>query len=295
MNLKQLEFAVALAEERNFTRAAQRCHIVQSALSHQIARLEEELGALLFERLPRHVRVTPAGDAFLAHARRALESVRRIHEDVAAVTGEVRGSLAVGKISSLTTVDLVDVLADFHQQFPQVDIRLRMDMSEILLQDVRERRLDLAFVGLLSSDPVEGVAYRVLAEEELVSILPEGHPLSGRERLRLDELADLPLVDFQAGSSARRQTSEAFAALGLPHRVRFEISHMSLLEKFVCRGLAVGLVPATIAQGFRQVVRIPVCDAPVRRVYVVWQTMPTPAAQAFLSTLDRALESGKPA
>ena len=112
MNLKQLEFAVALAEEGNFTRAAERCHVVQSALSHQIAHLEQELGATLFERLPRQVRATAAGETLLVHARQVLASLRHLRADVAAVSGEVRGLLAIGQISSLTDIDVVAMLAD---------------------------------------------------------------------------------------------------------------------------------------------------------------------------------------
>ncbi len=147
MNLKQLEFAVALAEERHFTRAAERCHVVQSALSHQIARLEAELGATLFERLPRQVLVTPAGEALLVHARQALAAVERAQQDVAAAVGTIRGTLTVGLISSVPRLDIVELLATFHARHPQVDIRLRQDKSETLLAAVRERQLDFALMA----------------------------------------------------------------------------------------------------------------------------------------------------
>jgi len=133
MNLKQLEFAVALAEEGNFTRAAERCHVVQSALSHQIAYLEQELGTPLFERLPRQVRATAAGEALLVHARQVLASLRHLRADVAAVSGEVRGLLAIGQISSLTGIDVVAMLAAFQQAHPQVEFQLRVDKSEDLI------------------------------------------------------------------------------------------------------------------------------------------------------------------
>jgi DNA-binding transcriptional LysR family regulator len=148
MNLKQLEFAVALAEEGNFTRAAERCHVVQSALSHQIAHLEQELGTTLFERLPRQVRATAAGEALLVHARQVLASLRHLRADVAAVSGEVRGLLAIGQISSLTDIDVVAMLAAFQQAHPQVEFQLRVDKSEDLIAQVQSRALDVALVGL---------------------------------------------------------------------------------------------------------------------------------------------------
>lgn len=289
MNLKQLEFAVALAEEANFTRAAERCHVVQSALSHQIAALEQELGTPLFERLPRQVRATAAGEAMLVHARQALASLRHLRADVAAVSGEVRGLLAIGQISSLTGIDVVAMLAAFQQVHPQVEFQLRVDKSEDLIAQVQSRVLDVALVGLAPSAALDGLCHQMLQEEDLVAVLAPSHRLARRRRLPLTELQDEALVDFPRGTGARRQTDDAFAAAGLPHTVRFEVNLMELIERFVRHGLAVGIVPALIAEGFEGVVRIPLQPTPTRRVHLVWQRLPTPAARAFVeAVLSRA-------
>ncbi|MBA0448843.1 LysR substrate-binding domain-containing protein [Stenotrophomonas maltophilia] len=289
MNLKQLEFAVALAEEGNFTRAAERCHVVQSALSHQIAALEQDLGTPLFERLPRQVRATAAGEAMLVHARQVLASLRHLRADVAAVSGEVRGLLAIGQISSLTGIDVVAMLAAFQQVHPQVEFQLRVDKSEDLITQVQSRGLDVALVGLAPSAALDGVCHRMLQEEDLVAVLAPSHRLARRKRLPLTELQDEALVDFPRGTGARRQTDDAFAAAGLPHTVRFEVNLMELVERFVRHGLAVGIVPALIAEGFEGVVRIPLQPTPTRRVHLVWQRLPTPAARAFVeAVLSRA-------
>ncbi len=283
MNLKQMEYALAVAEEGSFTLAAERCHTVQSALSHQVARLEEQLGAKLFERTSRRVSLTPAGEAFVRSARIALDAAQRVAHDVAAACGEVRGALSIGTISSLTSLDLVECLGQFHQRFNQVDIRLRVAQSETLLDDVQQRRLDIAFVGFWPGEHLERVQWRLLAEEELVVVVPLNHPLAKSTLVSLIDLVDEPLVDFPAGTSARRQTDEAFTAKRLQHRVQFEVDSMDLVEKFVRRGLAIGLVPAKIAEGLREMVAIPVSDAPRRRVYALWSTSPTPAAEAFIA------------
>lgn len=285
MNLKQLEFAVALAEEGNFTRAAERCHVVQSALSHQIAALEQELGTPLFERLPRQVRATAAGEAMLVHARQALASLRHLRADVAAVSGEVRGLLAIGQISSLTGIDVVAMLAAFQQVHPQVEFQLRVDKSEDLIAQVQSRDLDVALVGLSPSAGLDGVCHQMLQEEDLVAVLAPSHRLARRKRLPLTELQDEALVDFPRGTGARRQTDDAFAAAGLPHTVRFEVNLMELVERFVRHGLAVGIVPALIAEGFEGVVRIPLQPTPTRRVHLVWQRLPTPAARVFVEAM----------
>ena len=289
MNLKPIEYALAVADTGSFTRAAERCHVVQSALSHQIARLEEQLGAQLFERTSRRVRLTPAGEAFVPSARAALEAARRIGEEVAAACGQVRGRLSIGEISSLTGLDLVDLLAGFHHQYPDVDIRWLASKSELMLVDVRERRLDVAFIGVWPGESLDGVVSRLLAREELVAVLPPAHPLATVERLALAQLEDQPLVDFQAGTGARRQTDEAFIAAGVRHRVQFEVGTIGLVERFVQRGLALGLVPARIAAGFEGVAVVPVCDAPMRHLYAIWSTSPTPAASAFIRLLEQGL------
>ncbi|OLS62130.1 LysR family transcriptional regulator [Pseudomonas putida] len=289
MNLKQIEYALAVAETGSFTKAAQRCHVVQSALSHQIARLEEQLGTQLFERSSRWVRLTTAGEAFVPNARIALDAARRIADEVAAATGEVRGRLSIGEISSLTELDLVDLLAGFHREYPKVDIRWLMGKSELMIGDVRERRLDVAFIGVWPGESLEGVEHRLLAKEELVAVLPREHPLVIHRRLSLAQLEDQPLVDFQAGTGARRQTDEAFATAGLRHRVQFEVGTTNLIEKFVQRGLALGLVAERVAAGFQRVKVLPISDAPVRHVYAIWSKTPTPAASAFIQLLERHL------
>jgi DNA-binding transcriptional LysR family regulator len=292
MNLKQLEFAVALAEEGNFTRAAERCHVVQSALSHQIAYLEQELGTPLFERLPRQVRATAAGEALLVHARQVLVSLRHLRADVAAVSGEVRGLLAIGQISSLTGIDVVAMLAAFQQAHPQVEFQLRVDKSEDLIAQVQSRDLDVALVGLSPSAGLDGVCHQMLQEEDLVAVLAPSHRLARRKRLPLTELQDEALVDFPRGTGARRQTDDAFAAADLPHTVRFEVNLMELVERFVRHGLAVGIVPALIAEGFEGVVRIPLQPTPTRRVHLVWQRLPTPAARAFVEAVRSRVGAG---
>src|SRR5919106_5293211 len=114
VELQQLRYVIAVAETSNFTRAAERCLVVQSALSHQIARLERELGARLFERTSRRVRLTPAGAAFLPAARQCLDAAERAAAEVAAAVGEVRGRLAVGMISTVAAIDVPSALREFH-------------------------------------------------------------------------------------------------------------------------------------------------------------------------------------
>src|SRR5471030_1559501 len=148
MNLKQIRFALAVAQEQNFTRAAQRCHTVQSALSHQIAKLEEELGSTLFERTSRQVNLTAAGRAFLAPAEQLLAAHSHLIDTMEALKGEVTGTLTVGIISTLNAIDVIGQMAKFTQRYPLVNIRMYVGMTEKLLEDVQQLRTDVAFVGI---------------------------------------------------------------------------------------------------------------------------------------------------
>ena len=289
MNLRQIEFAVAVAEEQSFTRAAERCHTVQSALSHQIAKLEDELGSKLFERTSRSVRLTLVGQAFLPAARQMLHAQARIRDEVAAAAGTVRGTLTVGLISTFHQLDIVEVLGRFHERHPHVDIRFYQGMSENLVADVRTEQTDVAFIGLWPGEPLEGVETYTVADEELVAIIESGHRLARKPRIRLVDLIGEPLVDFYANSGARRQTEEAFAAAGVKPRVNFQVSHIDLLLRVVRRGLAIGLVPRSAAGQQTRLAVVPVEDAPMRRVYAVWNRDPTPAASAFLDMVWDAL------
>ena len=281
MNLRQIEFVLAVAEEQNFTRAAERCNTVQSALSHQISKLEDEFGTRLFERTSRRVILTPAGHIFLTHARQVRESTIRLHDEMAAATGVIRGTLTIGTISTLTVADLPQLLATYHQQHPQVDIRVHTGMSDKLLEELREQQSDVAFIGVWPGEPVIGVNAQLLSEEQLVALLPPNHRLATCSKLTLAELANETLVDYPVGSGPRQQTDVAFQAAGINRRVTFEVNHADLIKSLIRQGVAIGLVPSLTAASCDDLITVPVTEAPQRRVYFVCNCNPTPAAAAF--------------
>ncbi|WP_432001529.1 LysR family transcriptional regulator [Streptomyces sioyaensis] len=286
MELQQMRYVVAVAETGGFTRAAERCHVVQSALSHQIARLEKELGARLFDRTSRSVRLTAAGEAFVPVARQALQAAERARAEVAAATGEVRGRLAVGAISTVGAVDLARELGDFHTRYPQVQISLLMDMTEPLVESVRDGALDVAFIGMVPTARTTGVREKELARSELVAVVPPDHPLAGREWTTLARVARENFVDYMAGSAARRQRDDAFRAAGLDSEVAFEVTSVDFLAQLVRAGLGIGMVPEPTASGLPGLRTVRVRPAPERTERVVWSAQgPSPAALAFLSAL----------
>jgi DNA-binding transcriptional LysR family regulator len=287
MELRQMQYAVAVAEVGTFTGAARRCHIAQSALSHQIAQLERELGTPLFVRSSRSVSITTAGTAFIAAARRALAAVDQARADVAASIGEVSGPLRIGTIPTLTAVRLPALIAEYRTRHPAVEIGLVVGASEHLVDQVRDETLDVAFVGVAPQFVVRGVSERELAIEELAALVPSAWPPAAP--LTLSGLATRhEFVDFPRGSAARQQTDTAFERAGVPRRVAYEVGSIELMDDFVAQGLGVALVPAgyLVRGAVTGAVRFePLQDPPLRSQRVVWPAAPNPAAAAFLAGL----------
>lgn len=287
MDLQQLRYVVAVAELGNFTRAAERCYVVQSALSHQVAKLEQELGARLFHRTSRQVRLTAAGEAFLPAARQCLQAAERARAEVAAATGEVRGRLAVGVIPTVTVVDVPAALRAYRTRHAHVSVGLTTGGSEVLVRRVVDGRLDVAFLGLPLGAAVHGVRYHQLACDRHVAVVSADHRLAAASRLDLARLAREAFVDFPAGTAGREQTDQAFRAAGLSRDVAFEVTDVHLMAALVRESLAVGLLPAAFASALQGVATVAVTGAPARAEYVAWSPLGhSPAAGAFLDQLD---------
>ncbi len=279
-----MRYAIAVAEELSFTRAAERCHVVQSALSHQIKALEHELGATLFARTSRRVEVTAAGEAFLTQARASLDAAERAVADVAASAGRISGTLTVGVIPTVTAIDIPASLGAFHHAHPAVRIKLRGGGSDEFITAIATGSMDIAVLGLPDTMPPKGVASRILARERLVVAVSAEHPLAGRRRLRLEDLADETFVDFPEGTPGRVPSDLAFQAAGIRREVAFEAMSTDLILGLVRHNLVVALLaPAVVPDDVRA---IPVIGGPTRVEYLAWSSFnPSPAAQAFLDSL----------
>jgi DNA-binding transcriptional LysR family regulator len=291
VEFQQMRYVVAVAETGSFTKAAKRCLVVQSALSHQIARLERELGARLFDRTSRSVRLTPAGAAFLPSARQCLDFAERAAAEVAAAMGEVRGRLVVGVIPTVAAVDLPAALKVFRERYPHVRVALRMSPSHELVEQVRQGGLDLAFLGLSPSTRPEGVRGHELARDDHVAVVAPSHPLAGRAGTDLKALAEELFVDFPAGSPGRMQSDEAFAAAGLDREVAFEVTTAELMAGLIREGLGIAVLPSRYTPRLSGVVTLPITNGPSRVEHLVWNAAGlTPAAAAFLDVLGVAVD-----
>ncbi|MGW6534564.1 LysR family transcriptional regulator [Streptomyces sp. NPDC055051] len=288
MDLRQLEYFVAVAEERNFTRAAERVHISQSGVSAQIRRLEHELGAELFDRSARTVTLTAVGEAALPHARAALASAGAVGRAVDEVTGLVRGRLTVGMVVGCTVTPLFDALAAFHAAHPGVEILLREDNSDRLVDGVRGGTLDLALIGTAAATP-DGLDALTIITEALVAAVPPGHPLAGRGRISLDELTAHPLVCMPPGTGLRAVLDQACAARGLRPSIALEAGASDALADLASRGLGVAVLSASMAESHTdRLTVLPLTDADVPALLaLVWKPVQPPSVRAFLTHARR--------
>ncbi|PRX95688.1 LysR family transcriptional regulator [Allonocardiopsis opalescens] len=271
MEIRQLEYFVAVAEERHFTRAAQRMLVAQSGLSASIRSLERELGAALFIRSTRRVELTDAGRALLTEARHALAKVAAARDAVAAVQGLLRGSLAVGSLQCLGAIDVPGLLAEFHGRHPQVELRLWQDGSAELAEAVRTGALDVAFVCARPDLPPDLDA-APLAVEPLVLACAPSHPLAGRAAVGLAELRGESFVDFNATWGTRETVDRALAEAGVPRRVTLAVNDVHSLLDLVAHGLGIAIVPRHFSAKTTRARFVPLRDAPS------WETVAVTAA-----------------
>ncbi|MHA7985963.1 LysR family transcriptional regulator [Rathayibacter sp. CAU 1779] len=285
MDTRQVEYAIAVADELSFTRAAARVYAVQSTVSAGVQALERELGVALFERDQRGVRMTPAGESVLPALRQLAEAEARAR--TAADPGkELRGELRIGVFTSVSYLALPQAIGDFHREHPLVELRFRSAPtgSRELAEDVRRGRLDLCLFGLPAA-AAHGLAVHRLATTPFEAILPAGHALANRAELRLAELADERFVDAPVGFGNRDVLDIALGSRGIVRNVTIEATETAAIPVFVAAGLGVALLPGLLIPPTMEAVRIPLVEHIDWDFSVVTRTSPGDATKALLARL----------
>jgi DNA-binding transcriptional LysR family regulator len=285
MDLKQLEHFMAVAEERHFTRASRRLNLVQSGLSASIRSLEADLGGPLFIRSTRRVDLTHAGEVLFEEARRVLAAARDARHAVTQVHGLARGRLSIAAS-----------LGRFRAAFGGIDIELTLDGSRALIDEVREGRLDLAFTQ--PSDPLpDDLGLRMFACEGMVIVCAADHRLAGASGVKLSDLREETFADLRPEWGVRRLVDRSFATAGLQRRTSFEVNDIPMLLELVAQGLAITMVPESVAATrVRDTRGAPVATATLREAEEpCWELAAvfkgsageplTPVAKAFLNLL----------
>lgn len=286
MNLRQYEYALAVAEEGSMTAAAERLRVTQPSLSQQIGALEKHLGVQLFTRTPSGVTVTVAGRAFLTEAKIATTASRRAITAARAADGELAGELIMAVHMGLGARQLPQVLGQLRVRHPKLQVTLHEEPDPADMERlVRQGTLDMFLVHRVPA----GCTFDVhsLGEEAYVAVLPKGHPLLSGGALRLEDLASEGWIRFRSGSLVDDYLARLLADAGLsPHTVA-RASQISTAVRLVAQGLGVTVVPASaVPEGFEELA-CPLVPALTEPVLVGVRRNPGPAETAMLDHLSR--------
>jgi DNA-binding transcriptional LysR family regulator len=292
VELRQLATFVAVAEEGSFTRAADRLHVVQSAVSAGVRNLEKELGVMLFDRSTHRVKLTDAGRALLPEARATLAAAQAARDAVSEARGGLRGTVVLGTMQAqgMRAIDLAGILAAFRAEHPAVEVEIRHVGGSIeMTQEVRDGRLDLAFVALPGDGP-SGLELIPLAREPIMLAVAAGHPVADRADIELAALHDETLVDLPKGWGIRMAVDRSFAAAGVTRTVAYEVNDTATMVDFIRNGLAVGLLPRSLVETTEDIAFVPVRDHPPQfqtAIAIPANRLLTAATRAMLETIKR--------
>jgi DNA-binding transcriptional LysR family regulator len=294
MELRQLHYFVAVADEGHFTRAAQRLLIAQPAVSQQIRRLEAELGEPLFDRDRRHVRLTAAGRALLPHARATIAAADRAKAAVRSLSGLLTGRLTVGAFEGAPEGLLATALGRFRRAHPAVEVRATEGYAAELLTAVQRGELDAAITGLPdTAKPPPGVTVTELSTDPLMIAASPDHPLAREPGIPLTRLRDEPMVTLAGDSSQRAHIERACRKAGFEPQITAETMRLSLLWELVSQGIGIAIVPRSSPGSGTKVTLVPI-TRPRLRVRIVLasgQTTPSPAARAFLGLVSPPIQA----
>lgn len=292
MELRQLRYFVAVAEEANFTRAAAKLHVAQPGVSAQIRQLERELGQPLLDRSGRTVRLTEVGSAVLPYARAALDAAAGAREVVDEFTGLTRGHVAVGMVVYCSAFALTDLLADFHKKYPGVEITLSEDNSDCLIEALQAGQLDMAFAALAGAPPA-GIQTQVVVDEPVVVAADYSDPLAARTTVTLEEIRERTLISLPKGTGLRASLDHACATAGFQPRIALEASDPQMLAQLAARGLGLAILPESLAKARSAELHAITVTRPELRgcLALAWRAAgPTsPAAGALISHAREAL------
>lgn len=278
---------VAVAQARSFTRAAERLLLAQSAVSTTVRELEREVGAELFDRSHRQIRLTGAGEELLVRAVDVLDRMRGIGEALTDAGQGLRGTVTMGVMTGVDLVDVPALLGAYHAQHPAVVVQLRAAGlgSAGLVAQLERGEIDLALLSVV--DPLPSTLRgEVVASSPFVLVVPAGHPLALRGEVSLRDLEGESFVDLPPGYGSRRITDDAFARAGVSRRVLIEVAEIATAPQYVPQGLGLALVPRFVATGAGVAVVEIVEEVPDFEVSLVFaRRRPLPATSALIEVL----------
>lgn len=242
MELRQIRYFIEVAEREHVSEAAESLHVAQSAISRQIANLEGELGVSLFEREGRNVKLTQIGKIFLTHAKTAMKAIDYATKQIEEHLDPERGSIKIGFPTSLASDMLPTIISEFKKKHPNIRFQLRQGSYNYLIEAVKSRELDLAFLGPVpTNDPdVEG---SILFSENMAALVPANHTLSERKSIHLNEMRNEEFVLFPQGYVLRKIAVDGCRQAGFVPKITSEGADLDAIKGLVSAGIGVTLLP----------------------------------------------------
>ncbi|MBY0010152.1 LysR family transcriptional regulator [Paenibacillus typhae] len=299
MELRQLQYALQIAAERNFSRAAEKLHVAQPSLSQQLSKLEKELGVMLFQRNTSSVELTHAGERFVEQAESILAAVELLRQEMSDISQLRTGRVVVGSMPITGAHLLPHVLPVFKQNYADIEISLLEDSSMKLEKLTAGGQTDLSLLSLPLEIPT--LAYEVLGEERIDLAVPPDHPLASRQaegiRTTLEELKDEPFIVLKEGQGFRKMTMELCREAGFEPKIVFQSNNMETIQSLVATGMGVTLVPHFIARAPRSEfvpVYLPLAEpVPSRTLVIAYRRgrYLSKAAEVFIETFKNTVAS----
>ena len=241
MDLRQLEILQAIAETGSFTACGRKLHVSQSAISRQIALLEEELGEPLFLRVGRKVRMTAAAEALVQLGQRVSQDVRDTLAGITDRTRELRGALRLSGGMTVCLYIFPTLVKQLRRAHPQLDVKMVVATAGRSVEEIRAGHVDAGLLTL-PVDESDLVTLPVLREELLLVTMP-GHPLAKRKKISPQDLAGEPFVAFEAGSGTRRVIDRFFLSENIEPNIVMDTENVEIIKAMVKTGLGIGIVP----------------------------------------------------
>lgn len=292
ISARDIEAFLALAQTQHFTRAAERCHLSQSAFSQKIGRIEQSAGVRLFERSTRHVALTPEGEVFAQELRRIEQDMRVAFANLQDLASLRVGRVAVAALPSVAAVWMPRVIARYRAQNPQIKVELFDTLAGGGLALLREGRVDMA---LTAGGDLREFDAQVLRLERFFLVCPQAHALAAKKSVTLAQLAGQEMIHLARSSSVRQQL-EAQAGLSALRSSGLEVEHLATLAALVGEGLGVSVVPELTLFHFRRegLAAVPVRDAQLRRPIVLARRKGRALSIAAQAMADAIVEQARP-
>jgi LysR family hydrogen peroxide-inducible transcriptional activator len=293
MELQQLKYFLAVAQEGSFTAAAKASRVSQPSLSSQVAKLEAELGGPLLERSRQGARLTQRGELFRGRAAEALRQLESGRFELAELSGLKRGSVSLGCLPTTGAYLLPPLLKAFGRAHPGISVRLREESSPGLAKALRESEVDLAIMD--EAGLGQGIRADTLFSEPLLIALPRGHRFAKRKSMALKALEGEPLILMKSGHGFRKIVLDALAKAGVEPKVVHESGEIETVQALVQAGLGLSLVPSMVRRaGIAYLEILP--PRPSRSLLIAWRgdSALSPAAQALKAAAERCFSRLKP-